>query len=77
MKKTKYHQDLRETSACTKNMMEEKRVYIIGMEKMLPRIILLLSSSEDGMHVGADIIGVVKTNSKVVHKDTNENTTKY
>ena len=35
------------------------------------------SSAEDGVHVGAEIIGVVKTTTNLVNEDTNDNLTKY
>ena len=83
MKHSRYQKELGATTACTKRMMEATKG--IGQKSIKggTKDFFLFDSwfaskkaSEDAMEMGAELIGMVKKNTKVFCKDTIENLTK-
>ena len=77
MKKSRYHQELGATAACTKRMMEETKGIGQNSKKGGPKDCFLFDSwfaskkaEEAAMELGAELIGMVKTNTKGFCKET-------
>ena len=82
IKHIKYHQDLGETADCTKRMTEAtKRIGQKSIKGGTEGCLLFDSlfaskkAAESTMEVGAEFIGMVKTNTKRLCKDTIEELT--
>ena len=83
MKYSRYQQDLGATAACTKQMMEETKGIGQKSKKGGPKDCFMFDSwfaskkaAEAAMELGADFIGMVKTNTKGFCKETIEKLTK-
>ena len=83
MKDSGYHQELGATAACTKRMMEETKGIGHKSKKGGPKDCLLFDSwfaskkaAETAMELGAELIGIMKTNTKGFCKETIEKLTK-
>ena len=83
MKDSRYQQDLGSTSACTKRMMDKTKGIGQKSKKEGPKYCFLFDSwfvskkaAEAEMEIGAELIGTVKTNTKLFYKETIENLTK-
>ena len=79
----KYQQDIGATEACTKRTMEATKgigqKYIKGSNKdcfLLDSCFLSKKAEEAVMEFGAELIGMVKTNTKIFFKETIEKLTK-
>ena len=75
MKHSRYQQDLGATTACTKRMMEETKGIGQNSKKGGPKDCFLFDSwfaskkaEEDAIELGAEFIGMVKTNTKGFYK---------
>ena len=84
MKHIKYQQEIGETAACTKIMMEATKGIVQKSIKGGTKDCLLFDSwfaskkaAESAMEVDVELIGTVKTNTKGFCKETIENITKY
>ena len=83
MKDSRYQKELGSTAACTKRMMEETKGIGQNSKKGGPNDCFLFDSwfaskkaAEDAMELGAELIGMVKTNTKGFCKETIEKLTK-
>ena len=77
MKHSKYQKDLGSTSACTKGMAEATKGIVQKYRKGVTKDYFLFDSwlsskkaAESDMEVGAELIGMVKINTKVFCKET-------
>ena len=84
MKDSRYQKDLGATAACTKRMMEETKGIDQKSKKGGPKGCFIFDSwfaskkaAEAAMEFGAELIGMVKTNTKGFCKETIEKLTKY
>ena len=83
MKDSRYQQDLGTTAVCTKRMMEETKGRGQKSKKGGPKDFFLFDSwfdlkksADAAMELGAELIGMVKTNTKGVCKEKIEKLTK-
>ena len=83
MKHSKYQQDIVETAACTKRMLEATKGISQNSIKGGTKYCFLFDSwfaskkaAEAAMGVGDELIGMVKKNTKGFYNDTIENLTK-
>ena len=84
MKHIKYHQELGATVACTNIMAEATKMigqkYRKGATKdcfIFDSWLSSKNSAESEMEVGSNLIGMVKTKTKLFFKETNEKLTRY
>ena len=82
MNNIKYHMELGATETCAKRTMGASKGLDLMDVKGIPSIFIFETffsnrSSEYAMDVGFGIIGVVKTNTKLLCKDSIEKITKY
>ena len=82
MKHIKYHQELGLTAACTKGMTEATKGIGQNYRKGATKDCFIFNSwfsskesTEAAMDIGAKLIGMVKTNTKLFCKDTIEKLT--
>ena len=83
MKESRYQKELGATAACTKRMMEETKGIGQKSKKGGLKDCFLFDSwfaskkaEEDAMELCAELLGMVKTNTKGLCKDTTEKLTK-